>query len=1216
MYTSDMDAAGLTCRRCAIGLLVIVLLGLTACGGSRSSLDPPGGDGRTGPQTRFAFNVRMRPQQPVEPELKTASLAVPAPLPPGQLPRRRASAAGDLLPVEATSYDPALPHALLETRGDYLLFRPVFHDPIYDSITDIAHAVYRIDTTGFSGNPTIGFEWGENGGPRRDGKFWVGLVDWAGNHWEWFEGPMDGVLTLDSLAPYVNGNGELQVMVAILYREHITVLRRLQLGAPEQRGTGVEIDDSKVSFTVPPLFIAPLPASVDLRPGCAPVNDQGTWGACTAFAVGDGAYNYELRDLYGSLGWDLSSANRRVSPKYIYLTSGELQGFPPDPSVGRYTELVASGLLQTGVCTEADAPYDYSYDFDWKPAALANAEFLKPTASYVLPARGDDGRDSIKAVLAHQGRPVYLSTQVDAGFMGYEPGTVWHYTGPSFGGHAVLIVGYDDSRSAFLVRNSWSTDWGEAGHIWVSYDTLDNPNNWYVSCGYLQDDYEDAVAQHFLGTQNSLKAPVGVAASDGTLADAIAVQWEAVPGATGYEVYRDTKSAPVTTLGPVTSWTDGNIGNDLSRVYWVRAKSGAQLSPFSASDIGFRSVTPQLTGVSPTGGSEGEQVRFTPEVIGNLPLTFSWDFGSGATPRTSDLASPLVVLGDEGSYPVNVTVTGPSGSDTFQFVLEVGENQPPSAHVPVPPGSVDAPYELSGDAREISGDSDGYIVLYEWDWENDGSWDVVTTNPLFSHTYTEFGDHTVKFRVTDDSGQSSLVTEDFTLNDPNANEPPVAVFTQQPQNFIEKGQEATFNASLSFDPDGTIVNYEWDLDGDGAYEQSGPALVEVTHTYTEDQTLVTTLRVTDNLGAQTTHGWPYVVGTGESYVGWSTHAIDPGPPAQAYRVRAAIVGGRPVVTLGTDSDQALYYYYPSSGSPGDTADWTRETIENSITVRGDVGLVDIGGQPAVAYRESSGGEVVFAQRGGTNTWFKHQVSGETPQATACAMAVINGKPGIVFDNGGLYYAQSADADPDSSLDWTVMQIGDTAQCSGNFELQELGGRAAVAFRSQTESPGSPKLAYARATVAEPATAVDWTWHYVETMDNTQNLALGLIGGLPAIAYNYTGGEHQLRVARASSLLPGGTPDWTRHTVQNATTVRPAALETIGGLPHIGYRGGPDVGYVSLASGQNAEPDAAEDWLLQEFFSRTTVFDLLSVNDKPAFILQDDDNYGLYYFGKN
>ena len=41
------------------------------------------------------------------------------------------------------------------------------------------------------------------------------------------------------------------------------------------------------------------------------------------------------------------------------------------------------------------------------------------------------------------------------------------------GGHAMVIVGYDDRKQAFKLINSWSTDWGKKGFGWVSYDLLE-----------------------------------------------------------------------------------------------------------------------------------------------------------------------------------------------------------------------------------------------------------------------------------------------------------------------------------------------------------------------------------------------------------------------------------------------------------------------------------------------------------------------------------------------------------------------------------------------------------------------------------------------------------------------------------------------------------------------------------------------------------------------
>ncbi len=39
------------------------------------------------------------------------------------------------------------------------------------------------------------------------------------------------------------------------------------------------------------------------------------------------------------------------------------------------------------------------------------------------------------------------------------------------GGHAVTIVGWDDGKAAWLIKNSWGTDWGMGGYGWIGYDS-------------------------------------------------------------------------------------------------------------------------------------------------------------------------------------------------------------------------------------------------------------------------------------------------------------------------------------------------------------------------------------------------------------------------------------------------------------------------------------------------------------------------------------------------------------------------------------------------------------------------------------------------------------------------------------------------------------------------------------------------------------------------
>ena len=46
----------------------------------------------------------------------------------------------------------------------------------------------------------------------------------------------------------------------------------------------------------------------------------------------------------------------------------------------------------------------------------------------------------------------------------------------NLGGHAILIVGYDDDKKCFKFRNSWGESWGDKGYGYIPYNYLTNPN--------------------------------------------------------------------------------------------------------------------------------------------------------------------------------------------------------------------------------------------------------------------------------------------------------------------------------------------------------------------------------------------------------------------------------------------------------------------------------------------------------------------------------------------------------------------------------------------------------------------------------------------------------------------------------------------------------------------------------------------------------------------
>jgi len=84
--------------------------------------------------------------------------------------------------------------------------------------------------------------------------------------------------------------------------------------------------------------------------------------------------------------------------------------------------------------------------------------------------------------------PLIASMAVYQSFLHYRSG-VYHRLGtqdPLVGYHAIAIVGYDDAKGAWLLRNSWGTDWGINGYCWIEYGELDNTMFYVVPDGEVK----------------------------------------------------------------------------------------------------------------------------------------------------------------------------------------------------------------------------------------------------------------------------------------------------------------------------------------------------------------------------------------------------------------------------------------------------------------------------------------------------------------------------------------------------------------------------------------------------------------------------------------------------------------------------------------------------------------------------------------------------------
>ena len=206
-----------------------------------------------------------------------------------------------------------------------------------------------------------------------------------------------------------------------------------------------------------------LPKSVDMSVKFPPCYDQSKLGSCTGNAIA-GAVHYDLiKTNYPKIF--------TPSRLFIYYNERVLEGTVTEDSGAIIRDGVKT-INTLGVCSEDTWKYDIS-KFKKKPTKKAFKEALnyQSVEYYAVNQTEVD----IKTAIANN-FPVIFGFMVKESFESKETATTGVYkpSGKFIGGHAVLIVGYDDSTQQFKVRNSWGTEWGDKGYFYMPYSEVLN----------------------------------------------------------------------------------------------------------------------------------------------------------------------------------------------------------------------------------------------------------------------------------------------------------------------------------------------------------------------------------------------------------------------------------------------------------------------------------------------------------------------------------------------------------------------------------------------------------------------------------------------------------------------------------------------------------------------------------------------------------------------
>ncbi len=258
--------------------------------------------------------------------------------------------------------------------------------------------------------------------------------------------------------------------------------------AQEEHGTGF-IPLTPEEYAAQPHAVrarsAVLLSKVDLSPYMPGIGNQKKVGSCSAWAV---AYAMRTYYLAAETGHKPLSDADIASPAFVFNATTTRPSSDATQCGGASITSAIDLLIDEGADSLSRFPYDGT---SCVPAPTAEerevATRWRLNGGYAA-IQGSDLKnpDSYREHL-EKGQPVIVGIGINTQewFAWEHRSDVYTLTSQSLnkggvhGGHAVVLVGYDDDkvaadgeRGAFRLMNSWGTDWGDNGYMWISYHAM------------------------------------------------------------------------------------------------------------------------------------------------------------------------------------------------------------------------------------------------------------------------------------------------------------------------------------------------------------------------------------------------------------------------------------------------------------------------------------------------------------------------------------------------------------------------------------------------------------------------------------------------------------------------------------------------------------------------------------------------------------------------
>lgn len=219
-----------------------------------------------------------------------------------------------------------------------------------------------------------------------------------------------------------------------------------------------------------------IPPAVSLKQYAPYPGDQNPYGTCVAWASA-----YAARTIAESIA--LNRRDRFLTTNSVFSPAFVYKSISTDVSCQQGTAIPwALDLMQDQGAVKM-LNLEKSMDFKNILLSIFSNSRKYPIAGYTtlyVSPRGKTGEDPartprVKKSLAEH-KPVIIAINCPDSF--FTAQEVWHPSESpqeNYGGHALCVIGYDDTRygGAFEIQNSWGEQWGNAGYIWIPYDVFD-----------------------------------------------------------------------------------------------------------------------------------------------------------------------------------------------------------------------------------------------------------------------------------------------------------------------------------------------------------------------------------------------------------------------------------------------------------------------------------------------------------------------------------------------------------------------------------------------------------------------------------------------------------------------------------------------------------------------------------------------------------------------